>query len=82
MLRIVLLEVKLRIDNQLFLVNLVACMILPQRVVPLSGIQWQVVQQDAPHQRPQPLDLIGDALESQLFQLLSVDFLVGPGQTV
>ena len=69
MLRIVLLEVKLRIDNQLFLVNLVACMVLPQRVVPLSRVKWQVVQQNAPHQRPQSLDLVSDPLESQLFQL-------------
>ena len=67
MLRIVLLKVKLRIDNQLFLVNLVACMVLTQRIVPLCGVKWQVVKQNAPHQRPQPLYLVSDPLESQLF---------------
>ena len=75
-------EVKLGLGNQLVLVDVIVIMIQPQRVIPLSRVQRQIVQENAPYKRPQPFDLVCDPVEGQVFQLSAIDRLAWLGETV
>ena len=72
---LVLIEVKLGLGYQLFLVDVVIIMTKSQRVIPLSSVQWQVIQKNAPDERPQSLDLVCDPMECQTFKLTAIYLL-------
>ena len=53
-----------------------------QRVIPLSRIQWQVIEENAPDEGPQSLDLVCDPVERQTFKLAAINLLTRPSQAV